>query len=197
MTSNSGPGDSSRPAAATRLWVERVVAGLGLCPFAAAVLDGEQLRLTVTEAPTAQALLEALAAELHHLEVSPGTETTLLIHPNALTDFFEYNDFLNTADELIRLENLEGRYQIASFHPAYRFSGTADDDAENYTNRSPYPMLHLLRESRVEQAVGSHPDIDGVPERNISLMQKLGYTEMSRRLEACLTLSSDENAVDV
>ena len=123
---------------------------------------------------------------MDRLDKDPEIETTLLIHPHALADFADYNDFLALADALLVQAEREGVYQVASFHPHYRFAGTGEDDAENYSNRSPYPMLHLLREASVGQAIDAHPDIDAVPSRNIARMNELGRTHMKALLAACL-----------
>lgn len=167
---------------ATRQWLEEIVIGLNLCPFARKELVNNRIRFVVSEAKSEEGLLMDLQAELRFLEEHLGTETTLLVHPGMLTDFDDYNDFLSAADGLLELLELNGIYQVASFHPDYRFAGTAPEDAENYTNRSPFPMLHLLRESSVTRAVESHPDPDGIPERNIALMKELGAEEMRQRL---------------
>src|SRR5947209_5273577 len=140
--------------AATRRWIADVVIGLDLCPFARRVFDAGRIRYAVTAATDAEAVLAALADELAALTAAPQAtvETTLLVHPAALTDFPAYLDFLPDADRLVARLGLRGVVQIAGFHPAYRFAGTADGAAENYTNRSPYPMLHLLREASVAEA---------------------------------------------
>lgn len=167
---------------ATRQWLEDVVIGLNLCPFARKELVNNRIRFVVSPADSEEALLMALQQELVFLNENPATETTLLIHPDLLTDFDDYNDFLAAADGLLELLELEGVYQVASFHPDYRFADTGPEDAENYTNRSPFPMLHLLREDSVARAVDSHPDPDSIPERNIALMQQLGADVMAQRL---------------
>jgi hypothetical protein len=167
---------------ATRQWLEEVVIGLNLCPFARKELVNNRIRFVVSSTDSEGALLADLQAELRFLDEHPETETTLLIHPGLLASFDDYNEFLAVADELLELLELDGVYQVASFHPDYRFAGTGPDDAENYTNRSPFPMLHLLREDSVAQAVDSHPDPDSIPERNIALMQQLGADAMAQRL---------------
>lgn len=172
--------------AATRHWVQTLVVGENLCPFAGRELENDRVRFTVTDAHDEETLLEALKAEMDRLDAEPGIETTLLIHPHALEDFLDYNDFLALADALLVESKREGVYQVASFHPGYRFAGTGEDDAENYTNRSPYPMLHLLREASVERAVEGHPDIEAVPSRNIGRMNELGRNHLQALLDACL-----------
>ena len=168
-----------------RQWVESVVVDLNLCPFAKRELVKNRVRFTVTEVTTEEQLLIALQAELELLNNEPSVETTLLIHPNVLQDFYDYNQFLNYADRLLAQMKLEGVYQIASFHPDYQFAGTNPDDAENYTNRSPYPMLHLIREESLERAIASYPDVDNIPEQNRKLMESLGEIKMKELLRAC------------
>lgn len=177
---------SSEAIAATRHWVEALVVGESLCPFAGRELENERVRFTVTDARDEETLLEALKEEMDRLDADPAIETTLLIHPHALADFLDYNDFLSLADALLAQAGREGVYQVASFHPGYRFADSAEDDAENYTNRSPYPMLHLLREASVERAIDGHPDIDAVPSRNIGRMNELGRDHLQALLVACL-----------
>lgn len=167
---------------ATRRWVTEAVVGLNLCPFARRELVKDRVLFRVTDATSEQALLTALQAELLYLEAHPECETTLLVHPGVLEDFAVYNDFLGAADGLLVELELEGIYQIASFHPDYQFEGTEADDAENFTNRSPYPMLHLLREESLERAIAAYPGAEFIPSRNIALMNRLGAEEMRRRL---------------
>jgi hypothetical protein len=162
--------------AATRDWLEKAVLGLRLCPFAAAPYSRGQIRFRVSEARTLVDLAEDLAQELLHLAAtSPEIcETSLLIHPFVLNDFLDYNQFLDDADATVAALGLEGELQVASFHPAYQFAGTAPDDIENYSNRSPYPMLHLIREASVERAVAAFPGIDEIGERNQKTLRDLG-----------------------
>lgn len=161
---------------ATRRWLERAVIGLNLCPFAKAVYAKQQVRFVCSAATTPEALLEELGNELVLLRDTPAEEidTTLLIHPQVLGDFLDYNDFLDGADALIEALELDGEIQVASFHPQYQFAGTEPDDIENCSNRSPYPMLHLLREDSVERAVAAFPDPDAIVERNLETLRKLG-----------------------
>lgn len=168
--------------ARTRLWLERAVIGLNLCPFAKAAYVKQRVRFMVSAARDDEALLQDLLRELATLHVADeaATETTLLIHPQALTDFLDYNDFLDAADAAIEELGLAGVIQVASFHPQYQFAGTDADDIENCTNRAPYPLLHLLREASIEQAVASYPDVDDIPERNIATLKKLGRAGWAR-----------------
>lgn len=172
--------------AATRKWVEDVVVGYNLCPFAKRELVHSRVRFVVSEAETEDGLLQALHSELQRLEDEPEIETTLLIHPGVLQAFGPYNEFLDAADGLLAYLDMEGVYQIASFHPQYQFEGTDPEAAENYTNRSPFPMLHLLREASLEAAIDRYPDVDGIPQKNIDLMNELGATKMRSILTQCV-----------
>ena len=160
----------------TRAWVERVVIGLKLCPFAPAPALKGLIRYATSEVETREALLEDLATELQHLVASPleEVETTLLVHPQVLQDFHDFNDFLEIADEALRIWGLEGEIQIASFHPQYQFAGTDPDDIGNATNRSPYPMLHLLREQSIARAVDAFGDTRSISAANLETLEKLG-----------------------
>lgn len=168
-----------------RRWLERAVIGLNLCPFAKAVYVKQQVRIVVSDASTERALLEQLGEELALLRDTPAeaVDTTLLVHPQVLGDFLDYNDFLDDADGLVEAMDLDGVLQVASFHPDYRFADTAPDDAGNLTNRAPWPILHLLREDSLDRAVAAYPDPDGIIERNIATMRELG-AEGFRRLLA-------------
>ncbi len=170
------------PIALTKRWLERAVIGLNLCPFAKAVHVKQQIRFIVSDATTPEALLESLVSELLHLrDADPQTtDTTLLIHPHVLQDFLDYNDFLNSAEAALTQLDLDGEIQIASFHPDYRFADCVDDAIENYTNRSPFPMLHLLREASVERAVAAFPDADAIVERNKATLRQLGMDDWRR-----------------
>src|SRR5690606_4225037 len=164
------------PIEATRHWLERAVIGLNLCPFAKAVHAKGQVRYVLSEAATPEALLAELGNELLHLRDTPADEvdTTLLVHPGLLDDFLDYNDFLEQADALVAELGLEGELQVASFHPDYRFADSHPDDIENFTNRSPYPTLHLLREDSVTRAVAAYPAPGVIVERNIETRRRLG-----------------------
>jgi len=169
--------------AATREWLEKAVIGLNLCPFAKAVHAGNQIRYAVSDAQTREALLADLGRELQMLVAADraDVETTLLIHPRVLVDFVDYNDFLDIADAAVEELGFAGTIQIASFHPQYRFADTEPDAIENFSNRSPYPMLHLLREESVERAIAAFPDVARIPERNIETLRSIGH-EGWRRL---------------
>lgn len=162
--------------AETKNWLEKAVIGLNLCPFAKAVHVKEQIRYVVSNAQNEEELLADLLDELQLLYDSDGdkVETTLVIHPYVLTDFLDYNDFLEIADAAVSELALDGEIQVASFHPDYQFAGTRYEDVENYSNRAPYPCLHLLRESSVEKAVAAFPDAGKIYEKNIETLKSLG-----------------------
>lgn len=150
--------------------------GLELCPFAQSVYLGDRVRFRVSEQRSAAGLLDDLRQELMHLHTvtAEACETTLLIHPWVLNDFIEFNDFLQICDATVAELGLEGELQVASFHPQYQFAGTRADDIGNYTNRSPYPTLHVLREASVERAVAAVTDPDAIYENNILRLEALG-----------------------
>ncbi len=150
--------------------------GLNLCPFAKAVHIKDQIRYVVSSAQTPEELVADLIRELEFLqEADPAKiDTTLLIHPDVLRNFLDYNDFLDVADAAVEELDLDGEIQVASFHPEYQFAGTDVDDISNYTNRSPYPTLHLLREISVERAVDAFPEASEIFDKNMQTLQKLG-----------------------
>lgn len=156
--------------------------GLNLCPFAENPYRGNRVHFTVSEQRSAAGLLEDLRGELQALAGADplDRETTLLIHPLALADFTEYNDFLEVCDSVVAELDLEGELQVASFHPQYQFEESLPDDIENYTNRSPYPMLHLLREASVARAVEAVGDTDEIYRRNIRTLRALGHAGWQR-----------------
>ena len=170
------PALERRAVAETRAWLEHVVIGLNLCPFAKAVAVKGQVRYAVTGATDAAALRESLRAELARLSEADAAEidTTLLICPRALPDFEDYNDFLDEADALLAEMELDGVIQVASFHPDYRFADADPEDVTNATSRSPWPMLHLLREDSVERAVAAIPDPQEIVDANIRTLHRLG-----------------------
>lgn len=162
--------------AATRRWLEKAVIGLNLCPFAARVYLHDRVRFIVSEQQSVAGLLLDLRAELQMLHEVDALvcETALLIHPRVLTDFRRYNDFLDDGDAALVELDLVGELQIASFHPDYQFADCGPMDMENYSNRSPYPMLHLLREASISQAVDNYADIDNIPSNNLRTLRNLG-----------------------
>ena len=166
----------------TRRWIAAIVIGLNLCPFARRVFDADRIRFVVSAAMDEPTLLADLTDELKLLAASTSIETTLLIHPHALTDFLDYNDFLDVGDERIEALGLTGVIQLASFHPRYQFADTDADAVENYTNRSPYPMLHLLREESIDAIADDPDDLLAIPERNIETLRALGRAKILQML---------------
>ena len=185
MTDHPSAGTVDDPVADVRRWLERAVIGLNLCPFAKAVVAKEQVRFVLSDATTPEALLAELGEELLRLRDTPAEQidTTLLIHPQVLGDFLDYNDFLDDADALVEALALDGVLQVASFHPEYQFAGSAPDDVENFTNRAPYPILHLLREDSVARAVAAFPDPDAIVERNIETLRGIGVDGWKKLLD--------------
>jgi hypothetical protein len=163
--------------AATQHWLTRAVIGLNLCPFAKAVHVKNQIRYAVSEAHDLEGVLTDLEAELQQLQAADPQriDTTLVIFPRALADFVEFNDCVFFAERLVAQMGLEGILQVASFHPHYQFEGSDTDDIENYTNRAPYPILHLLRESSITRAVDAYPDAAGIYERNMETLRRLSH----------------------
>lgn len=163
--------------AATKLWLEKAVIGLNLCPFAKGVHVKNQVRYVVSAAQTPEDLLAEVLKEFEVLAEasSEKIDTTLLIHPQVLTDFLDYNDFLEVVDAALEEVDLAGILQVASMHPQYQFADTELDDITNYTNRSPYPTLHILREDSIDQAVAAFPEAEMIFEKNIETMKNLGH----------------------
>jgi hypothetical protein len=160
----------------TRAWVEHAVVGLNLCPFAKAPMVKGQIRYVVTDTTDPRVLLDELCAQMHALvEADPlSIETTLLIHPNVLVAFADFNDFLDATDAALDELGYDGVLQIASFHPDYQFDGTEPGDLGNASNRSPYPTLHLLREASVDRAVEAFPEAESIVENNLRTLDALG-----------------------
>ena len=167
-------------------WVESFVVDMNLCPYAKRELIKNRVRFVLTAVETEEELLIVLQAELELLHGDSAIETTLLIHAKVLQVFDDYNQFLNHADKLLQQMGFEGVYQIASFHPHYQFGGTDPDDAENYTNRSPYPMLHIIREDSIARAIADSPNAEQIPVRNIELMNQLGQDKLQALMQACI-----------
>lgn len=163
-------------------WLETVVIGLELCPFANKPLMNNQIRYVISEAITEEILLEELLSELELMDKTPASEleTTLLVIPDMLQSFSDYNQFLDLSDTLLEKFNWSGKFQIASFHPGYQFSETEADDPENLINRAPYPILHLLREASIEKALENYTEPSQIPLRNIKRMKKLTTAEKKK-----------------
>jgi hypothetical protein len=167
----------------TKNWVEEIVIGLNLCPFAAQPFQKNAIEYSVVAGDSRKQHLQKLANSFSQLDKDTDIETSLLIYPEAYQTFDDYLDWLDYANYLLEDLNYTGCYQIASFHPDYRFAGSTKNDASNFTNRSPYPMLHLIREKSLEAAIVSYPDIKQVPKNNIKKLQEIGFAEMRKRLK--------------
>jgi hypothetical protein len=182
MTDTLTPDQERTAIEDTQKWLLEAVVGLNLCPFAKAVVVKDMVRYRVCASAKPADVLAMLREELQHLaESDPDKlDTTLLIAPNALPDFLEFNDFLADCDEVLMDLELDGVLQVADFHPHYQFGGTDEDDIENFTNRTPYPTLHLLREASIDKAVEAYPDASLIFERNIEVLNKLGHEGWSK-----------------
>ena len=182
MDGDIQPIDTEKVIAATRSWLERAVIGLNLCPFAKSAHVNQRIRYVVSGATTKPELLADLTTELRVLQnADPAVcETTLLIHPAVLTEFVEYSQFLRAADKSLVRQGLADEFQLASFHPDYQFGEAGPDDIENYTNRSPYPMLHLLRETSITRAMAAFPDAAMIYDKNIETLHRLGHAGWRR-----------------
>jgi hypothetical protein len=163
------------PIPETKAWLEAAVIGLNLCPFAKAVHGKDQIRWVESGATQPRELLQHLVAELKALDAAEAeaVDTTMLVHPQVLGDFLDFNDFLDVAEGALEDLGLEGRLQIAAFHPQFQFEGTEPDDPGNFSNRAPYPTLHLLREDSIDRAVASFPEAESIYERNIATLRGL------------------------
>lgn len=166
----------------TQQWIEAVVVGLNFCPFAKRELRKNAVRYVLNESGDIQKILGQLIAECEFLDKNPETETTLLILPDGFADFLHYLNLTELAEDLLAEQDYEGVYQVASFHPEYCFADADADDAANYTNRSPFPMLHLLRETSLDIAIDNYPDIDSIPENNMRKARSLGVTYFQSKL---------------
>ncbi len=180
--------DASRAEAQTRRWLAEFVVGLNLCPFARPMLESPQLRIAVCGDTDLESLQRALLSELDLLQSSPESEiaTSLLVFTHALGEFDDYLDFLDLAGELLSRAGLEGLVQLASFHPDYRFEGEAEGAASHYSNRSPWPTIHLIREDMLERVLVDFPDPEGIPGRNVAVLEGIGLAELEKRWRALL-----------
>jgi hypothetical protein len=171
----------------TRQWILDVVIGCNFCPFAAKEVKRETVHYHVERSADRKICLQAFFEEAARLDGDKGIETTLIIFPAAFHKFDQFLDVVEMAEKGLNKKGYEGIYQVATFHPAYQFSGAPMHDPANYTNRSPYPMLQLLREDSVEKAVERHPDPEGIPERNVAFARKKGLAHMQALLKACIS----------
>ncbi|KTC72421.1 hypothetical protein Lbir_1196 [Legionella birminghamensis] len=167
----------------TKQWIENFIIRFNLCPFAKKEMRKKSVRFQVAEVSNMEEALQALLDELVYLESNPAIETSFLIYPQHFEDFFYYLELVERGDSLIQKVNLEGVFQIASFHPDYYFANTPSDDVCNYTNRSPYPMLHLLREANLEKAIERYGDTESIPENNMRLLRTLGLEAVKKIIE--------------
>ncbi|MCC6280937.1 MAG: DUF1415 domain-containing protein [Saprospiraceae bacterium] len=184
------PLNSSTIIAQTTQWINSVVIGCNFCPFAARAMLRKSIRYVVLPEATMESALEAFAGELRHLDRMEEVETTLVIFPGHFADFEDYLDLVEMAEDLSAEQGYDGVYQVASFHPEYCFAGTKDDDPTNYTNRSPYPMLHLLREASITKVLEHYADPEGIPERNMAFAREKGLQHMQLLRAACLEISA-------
>ena len=186
MNSGTSPDQPAEQiVAAVENWLDDVIISLNLCPFAGRAFRQKRIRITVTDVTSETALLDELVAAMEALRAEPEVETCLLVHPNALSEFVVYNQFLDSVDALLQRRGYEGEFQVASFHPDYQFAGTEPADAENYSGRSPHQLLHILRESSIDEAIARYPDIDAIPTRNIATLNALGTQKLQALRQAC------------
>jgi hypothetical protein len=175
------------PLQATRQWLDDIVVGLNLCPFAAPVISNNGLYIEVSDADQSEQQLAAVLQQLDKLQQVDASdiETSLLIFSHGLSDFDQYWELVGIANDLLQQVGLEGIIQIASFHPYYQFEEVAEDDVSHYTNRSPYPMLHFIREEQLSRALQSYPDPQQIPQRNIRRLRQLGKKALLKKLAGC------------
>jgi hypothetical protein len=172
--------------AQTKKWIAEVVIGCNFCPFAAVSYKKGSIHYAVEYSTDLNSCLQAFMLECQRLDEDESIETSLLIFPDAFADFEEYLNLVEMVEELLEDQDYEGIYQVASFHPDYRFSDALEDDPANFTNRSVYPMLHLLREDSLDKAIDSHPDVEGIPERNVAFAREKGLAYMKLLRDSCL-----------
>ena len=172
----------------TKNWINRVVVGCNFCPFASKVMKQQAVHYRVEESDASEVCLEVLLDEILRLDNDQQIETSFLIMPNAVKQFADYLTLVDVAEKLLRQKGYEGIYQLASFHPLYLFAGTDDQDAANFTNRSLYPMLHLLREESIEKALQNYQEPESIPERNIHFAREKGLVYMKMLRDACFSI---------
>ncbi|MEY4210697.1 MAG: hypothetical protein RLZ92_1078 [Pseudomonadota bacterium] len=172
---------------ASQAWLNNFVIDYNICPFARREQEKNSIRYLVLEGDDTEQHLEALIVEAEHLDNHPTSETSLLIFSDGYQDFDDFLDLIAIADDLMIEQGYDGVYQLASFHPDYCFADSQPDDAANYTNRSPYPMLHIIREESIEKALAKYPNPEQIPERNIQLTHKLGLEKLQTLLANCHT----------
>lgn len=169
----------------TLRWLRDIVIALNFCPFAKKELLRDTIRLQVCSMHDIGKMLEQLVGQMLFLQENNDIETTLLIYPDQFSDFEEFLDFVDMAQQILQMQGMEGVFQLATFHPDYCFEGVPQDDPGNYTNRSPYPMVHILREAAVEAAIEHYPNPEQIPERNVKTAHSLGIEQLKLLLENC------------
>jgi len=177
--------DSNKIIFKTKNWISKVIIAHGICPFAKNEFDNNRIHYEIIHTPSLKQQLETLILQCEEMNINTVRETSLLIFSQSLSNFEDYLDALALSNELLSKQGYEGVYQLASFHPDYCFADVAKDDPSNYTNRSPYPMFHILRESSIEKALRNYPNPEKIPERNIQLTQELGLNRMKQLLSNC------------
>ena len=170
----------------TQLWVKNVIVKYNICPFAKKELDRGSIRYSEEKSTDIEGVLESLTEECKFLDKHETIETTLLILSEACTDFEAFLDLVYLSNHLLKISGYEGVYQLAHFHPDYCFEGDAEEAASNYSNRSPFPTLHIIRETSMEKAIAAHPDVDAIPDRNIAFLNKKGSPFFADLLASCL-----------
>lgn len=170
----------------TKKWINDVVIGCNFCPFASAVVKQQKVHYQVETSKAINTCLTAFLQEITRLNDDTAIETSFIIFPNSFQQFDDYLDLVSLAEKLLKKEDYEGVYQVASFHPLYRFANSSENDAANYTNRSIYPMLHLLREERIDKALKNYNSPENIPERNINFAQEKGLAYMKMLRDTCL-----------
>lgn len=186
MTATPDHPDADTVIAQTRCWLESVIIELNFCPFAKREFVRNSIRYQLSEAIDLATALQAVADELQCLDQQPQIETTLLIFPRGFDEFNDFLELIEMADQLIDQLGYRSTYQLAHFHPDYCFAGSSDEDAANYTNRSPWPTLHLLREASLQQAIDAYPDTSQIPDNNISKAREIGKPALQARLQQCI-----------
>ncbi|WP_394181605.1 DUF1415 domain-containing protein [Marinomonas posidonica] len=170
----------------TMNWVKNFIVGHNVCPFAKREVEKDSVRLVVLRSKKTDVALEELMSEIQWLDEHAETETTLLIFPTLFKDFQRYLDFVEMSENLMFDQGCEGVYQLATFHPDYCFAGAEEEDVSNYTNRSPYPMLHILREASLDKAIEFYGDTSQIPDENIAKMEALGRNKLEDIFKACM-----------
>jgi len=169
----------------TMKWVQTFVIDLALCPFASRSILEKKLSIRVVSGTDIKELLSELMLEIKKMDEQTEMESSLVIAPNTSKEFEDYLELLNQANELLKMSGYEGAYQLASFHPKYQFAGTSKDDPENYSNRSPYPIFHIIREDALSKAIDSYEGIESVPDKNIAKLNQLGLEKLQLLFQEC------------